>query len=311
MGKKKGRKAAPLPPLEDAAPAPSEDPEESAGRDGSDEEPAGETRGQMQQRHKRELLMLKKQIAKLGKKRKDEANKLEQEIAERHALEVRRFEERAAESARAQEEPAATDAGASDEPRRPSRAQKRREAKAKEEAERDARIALERANLGETEEELEWRELGDKLEPLGFRVKEVAPDGHCMFRSLEDQLAFQSTESLGFDTKPFDHLGLRRLAASHIRKHADQFAPFIAEEGSEDAGVEGYCARLEETAEWGGHVELQAIAEALEVVIEVYSAQQPIVKIGEGKEGAPLRLSYHLHAYGLGEHYNSVRPIAL
>ena len=59
----------------------------------------------------------------------------------------------------------------------------------------------------------------------------------------------------------------------------------------------------------GGHLELQAISTALDVCIEVYSAENPVLKIGEEKEGAPLRLSYHLHAYGLGEHYNSVRPI--
>jgi len=57
-------------------------------------------------------------------------------------------------------------------------------------------------------------------------------------------------------------------------------------------------------------LELQAISQALDVAIEVYSADQPVVKIGEDKEGAPLRLAYHLHAYGLGEHYNSVRPIS-
>jgi len=66
-------------------------------------------------------------------------------------------------------------------------------------------------------------------------------------------------------------------------------------------------------AEWGGHLELQAISKALGVCIEVYSADQESprkpLKIGEENEGAPLRISYHLHAYGLGEHYNSVRPL--
>ena len=44
------------------------------------------------------------------------------------------------------------------------------------------------------------------------------------------------------------------------------------------------------------------------VCIEVYSADQPVLKIGEDKEGAPLRVAYFLHAYGLGEHYNAVVP---
>ena len=122
-------------------------------------------------------------------------------------------------------------------------------------------------------------------------------------RSLEDQLSFQGSCALGFEHKPVDYLGLRKIAADYIRKHRDQFEAFL------EVPLDDYCDKLDTTAEWGGHLELQAISGALSVCIEVYSADQPVLKIGEENEGAPLRLSYHLHAYGLGEHYNSVRPI--
>ncbi len=122
-------------------------------------------------------------------------------------------------------------------------------------------------------------------------------------RSLEDQLSFQSTHALGFQHSPVDYLGLRKMAADHIRGNKEQFEAFL------ELPLEEYCDQMETTAEWGGHLELQAISAALGVCIEVYSADQPLLKIGEEHEGAPLRIAYHLHAYGLGEHYNSVRPI--
>uniref|UniRef100_UPI0035256292 hypothetical protein n=1 Tax=Salmonella enterica TaxID=28901 RepID=UPI0035256292 len=70
-----------------------------------------------------------------------------------------------------------------------TKAQKRREQRAKEEAEREARIAAELADLGETERMAEERELQLLIEPLGLAVKDIPPDGHCLYRSLEDQFS--------------------------------------------------------------------------------------------------------------------------
>ena len=257
--------------------------------------------------------MLKKQIQKMGKKKKEEAKKLEQEMLTRHQSELAELEKR-------EKERQDTDAMTTDctdgnntkeedgqqqeeKDKKMSRAQKRREAKLAKEAEREARIALEKASMGETLEDQEWDKLDERLSNLNFIVKDIPPDGHCMFRSLEDQLSFQSTHALGFQHKPVDYLGLRKIATDHIRQNKDQFEAFL------EVPLEEYCDKLENTAEWGGHLELQAISAALSVCIEVYSAEQPVLKIGEDHEGAPLRLSYHLHAYGLGEQYNSVRPL--
>jgi OTU domain-containing protein 6 len=71
-------------------------------------------------------------------------------------------------------------------------------------------------------------------------------------------------------------------------------------------------------AEWGGHIEIQAISASLRKAIFVYSADAPTIKMGEqfldingddttgyGTSLSPLRLTYHKHYYALGEHYNS------
>ena len=54
-----------------------------------------------------------------------------------------------------------------------TRAQKRRGARAAEEAEREARIAEEQATLGESDRAAEARELQALLDPLGLVVRDI------------------------------------------------------------------------------------------------------------------------------------------
>jgi OTU domain-containing protein 6 len=77
---------------------------------------------------------------------------------------------------------------------------------------------------------------------------------------------------------------------------------------------ERYCHSVEATAAWGGQLELRALAHVLRRRIVVYSAHLPTVEMGEEyraeEHAPPLRVAYQMHAYGLGEHYNSVVPAA-
>lgn len=94
----------------------------------------------------------------------------------------------------------------------------------------------------------------------------------------------------------------------------EQFAPFLLpEDDSEDPEqhFEKYCFTLETTAAWGGHLELTALAAALQRQIKVHAVGMPTVTIGdefagEGK-APPLEVCYLRHAFGLGEHYNSTK----
>ena len=77
---------------------------------------------------------------------------------------------------------------------------------------------------------------------------------------------------------------------------------------------ERYCRSVEATAAWGGQLELRALAHVLRRRIVVYSAHLPTVEMGEEyrveEHAPPLRVAYLQHAFGLGEHYNSVRQAA-
>lgn len=294
----------------------------------------GETHGHMIQRHKKEFKALKDQIKRLGKKGKDQAAKLESDLTTKHAAELASLpvcnEPDGADVVAVADSlysvsldgiAAAQDGGKD---KKPSKAQKRREKLAKEEAERDARIAAELAELGETERAAEERQLKELLHPMGLDIVDIPPDGHCLYRSLEHQLRHCSTSSSSSlpDTLPndteIDFLSLRQLAATTLKENADRYKPFLSEEelgtggdGDEvDGGAyEAYCADIERTAAWGGHVEVQALAEALQAKITVYAVGMPVVEVGES-EDRRLKLCYMRHAYGLGEHYNSVVVVA-
>ena len=103
-----------------------------------------------------------------------------------------------------------------------------------------------------------------------------------------------------------DYLSLRAAIASHMRSRPEEYMPFVNDCDSVDA-FEAYCAEIETTACWGGQLELRALCEVLRRRVVVYSAHLPTVEMGDdGLTGDPLRVAFLQHAFGLGEHYNSV-----
>ena len=76
-----------------------------------------------------------------------------------------------------------------------------------------------------------------------------------------------------------------------------------------------YVQRVRSSADWGGHLELRALSMATQRPIHVYSASSNKAMViesgggGDTSDDNPIRLSYHLHYYALGEHYNQVVPL--
>lgn len=104
-----------------------------------------------------------------------------------------------------------------------------------------------------------------------------------------------------------DYSQVRLIAANELRRLPEEYAPFVGVDPADDAFI-NYCDIVEsaEKAEWGGQLELRAISTAMRRPIWVYSADAPLLKIGEEHNDAPLRVSFHRHFYSLGEHYNAV-----
>lgn len=153
----------------------------------------------------------------------------------------------------------------------------------------------------------------------GLAEQEIQPDGHCLFSAVADQLRESSIPLGDAATAELPYRTVRRRATDYMRAHKDDFAPFMEDEFG------GYVARMRDTAEWGGQLELMALARSYGVEIKVVQEQRtetidPGEMSGDGgggdsgdggdSERKTIWLAYYRHGYGLGEHYNSLRKAA-
>ena len=193
-----------------------------------------------------------------------------------------------------------------------TKAQRRKERKARDAKAREGAIAAEKAAAGPTDKEVETGLIAAKLAALSLAIKPVAADGHCLYRAVLDQLEATGAPHRGKYPQTERGLkALRRDVSGLMRRDAARFAPFLVLEDGDT--YEEYCARVADTADWGGQPELLALSLLLGVPIDVFKANAPVLKMGAAAGGdgssARLRLSFHEHYYALGEHYNSVRGI--
>mmetsp|Transcript_29276 Transcript_29276/g.49187 ORF Transcript_29276/g.49187 Transcript_29276/m.49187 type:complete len:354 (+) Transcript_29276:142-1203(+) len=286
--------------------------------DSEEEGPKVETRGAIIQRHKKEAKALKAQTTKMGKKKKDEIAILETDLQTKHDAELAAFDagggaaegstpdvgtalegiEKLTLDTQEEQENDLSVGEFFSETSQTSKAQKRKAAKQKAEADREAEVKLEKSQMGDSDRLLEEQAMQAMLSGAELRMCDVKADGHCLYRSLEMQMPAS------------DYLQIRATCAAHLRAHADQFAAFA--EGCEgEEGFAKYCDQVEGSAEWGGHLELQALSAALKRCIKVYSVGMPLLQFGEefaaeGEGTETLHLAYLKHYFGLGEHYNAV-----
>ncbi|XP_072459702.1 deubiquitinase OTUD6B isoform X2 [Notamacropus eugenii] len=186
-----------------------------------------------------------------------------------------------------------------------SKAQKRREKKAALEKEREERIAeAEIENLSGARH-LENQKLARILAARHLEIKQIPSDGHCMYRAIEDQLKEQEC--------PLTVAILRSQTAEYMQNHVEDFLPFLTNPNTGDIYTPEefgkYCDDIVNTAAWGGQLELRALSHILQMPIEVIQADSPPIVVGEEYSNKPLTLVYMRHAYGLGEHYNSVKQL--
>ncbi|NXD82812.1 OTU6B Deubiquitinase, partial [Halcyon senegalensis] len=288
-----------------------------------DEEPEAE--GPLQQlvkrqrREKRELQAkiqgMKNAVPKNDKKRRkqlaDEVAKLEAELEQKHKEELKQLKEASPEQNK-------TDSvadgvanleleGAEQQTQQPriSKAQKRREKKAALEKEREERIAEAEIENLTGARHLESQKLASLLAARHLEIKQIPSDGHCMYRAIEDQLKDRQNS--------WTVATLRNQTAKYMQSHFDDFLPFLTNPNTGDLysreEFEKYCDDIANTASWGGQLELRALSHILQTPIEVVQMDSPPIIVGEEYSGKPIILVYMRHAYGLGEHYNSVKVL--
>lgn len=188
---------------------------------------------------------------------------------------------------------------------RVSKAQKRREKKAAQDKEREERIAEAEIENLKGARHLENQKLAEILAARKLQIKQIPSDGHCMYKAIEDQLQTQSSLLALVE--------LRAQAAEYMRGHMDDFLPFLTNSNTGDMYTpdefEKYCHEVAHTVAWGGQLELRALSHVLKMPMEVIQADSTPITIGEEYGKKPIILVYMRHAYGLGEHYNSVEQL--
>jgi len=263
---------------------------------------------------------LKKTASKGDKKKKkdvnDEISRLEFEMSERHKSELQKLEslnfeqnlgdvetlteEISIDTNGAIDNDIETDANAKE--FRVSKAQKRREKKAEKDKQRLIEIEKQEEENKNGIRNLEQGKIMSILKERSLTLTEIPSDGDCMFAGLVHQLSL-----IGLDSTVAE---LRKNTANELRENKADYSPFLSNPSSgemlTDAEYQAYCSKMASTSAWGGQVELQAMATVLRRPIEVIQAEGPPMVVGNHFKSKPLVLTYHRHAYGLGEHYNSV-----
>ena len=195
-----------------------------------------------------------------------------------------------------EEEPDVVDPEEEDRLKKIDKARRKREKQREKERQREKEIEEENANAGPSPRDVENEQILNRLTPLNYDIKEVTADGHCLYRAVAAHLGKNYSE-------------IRMLCANALQEHEVDFSPF-AEYTEIAPDFAAYVEQVRSSAEWGGHLELRALSTALSKQVHVYSAQTPTALIigEELSDDDPIRLSYHLHYYALGEHYNQVVP---
>lgn len=200
--------------------------------------------------------------------------------------------------------------------KKPNRAKARLARRAAEHEALVAQAKEEAANMPDLREQ-EVTRMAEHLEKNKLQLKEIRADGHCLYAAVADQM---ETRGLGLQPKidvkiaggqeklP-DYKKVRYAAAALIESAPDDFVPFMEEP------LETYLQKMRETGEWGGHMELMALAKTYGVRINVLHSDGRVDKIepeGGVKDGEEkdIWLGYYRHSHGLGEHYNSLRKTA-
>jgi OTU domain-containing protein 6 len=149
------------------------------------------------------------------------------------------------------------------------------------------------------------------LKALDLTLREVKADGHCLYRAVAEQVDEMKEESRYGE--------VRTMCKDEMLKNREEYEAFV--EMEEAGSYEKYCEKVGSTAEWGGHVEMLAIARALRRNVEVFEVrpggevEKMVVEcVGSGVEGEegkggssfPLRVAFMKESYTLGEHYDAV-----
>eukprot|EP00557_Chaetoceros_sp_GSL56_P000278 CAMPEP_0176503334 /NCGR_PEP_ID=MMETSP0200_2-20121128/15304_1 /TAXON_ID=947934 /ORGANISM="Chaetoceros sp., Strain GSL56" /LENGTH=332 /DNA_ID=CAMNT_0017902611 /DNA_START=48 /DNA_END=1043 /DNA_ORIENTATION=+ len=148
-------------------------------------------------------------------------------------------------------------------------------------------------------------------------IEEVAADGNCLYRAIAKQIEYSNKRRNQDEDHQFDYIQIRQLCAQELDDNKHEYEPFADLSEMRVSSFDEYVEKVRESNEWGGHLELRALAHRLKRTILVYSTEGllEIVGFDNGQEGGDnnimkeesvhkdhdvIRLSFHRQYYALG-----------
>ncbi|OAP65359.1 hypothetical protein AYL99_01331 [Fonsecaea erecta] len=202
-----------------------------------------------------------------------------------------------------QVDPATPTSGDQSRHRKPNRQKARLARRAAEQEAQAAAAALEAENIPDLREQ-ELASMKQQMSKLGLSETLIRPDGHCLFSACAHSMPLDilATKAAGNKKEPYERV--RYAAAEFMAQHPEDFEAFMEEP------LNAYVSKIRDTAEWGGELELQAIARSYNVEINVLQADGRVEKISsQSGPNDTIWLAYYRHSFGLGEHYNALRKV--
>lgn len=142
---------------------------------------------------------------------------------------------------------------------------------------------------------------------LNLKQIDIKPDGHCLFASILDQLEYRHKN---ISQQDYDVYKLRQLACKYINEHRDDFIPYLFDETTMQLqDIDEYLKEMQNTAKWGGEIEIISLAKTFDCPISVLISGAATHKVNESGANPELKLVYYKHSYSLGEHYNSLHDL--
>merc|ERR1712130_611636 len=136
--------------------------------------------------------------------------------------------------------------------------------------------------------------LDQRLRLYNVSEYRVRGDGACQFASVADQMTREVSNASQF----------RALAIQQLRKYPEYYVEFV-----EDSSYNEYCNRMARASTWGDHLTLQALADALLVVINLLTSYTNVPHIEVRPRDASKPIRRHIWLSFFGEvHYNSLYP---
>jgi OTU domain-containing protein 6 len=250
------------------------------------------------------IIALKRSSGKKDKKKlQDEITQMENDMIARQTEEIAKLSINDENVPKPVEE----EESASTEPQaqRISKAQKRRDKKEQDAKRREEELLQAEEDNKNSARNLETKAINGILKARNLKLHSIKSDGDCLYNAIKHQLELsginQSVESL------------RKTSADYIRRNRDEMICYMTSAKGDDImsldEFEEYCNQVEKTKAWGSQIEIQALSNSLKAKIEVLQSSGSPTISGSDFKLPHLIVTYHRHFFGLGEHYNSTRPI--